>query len=181
VTGPWERTPVRVGLEILLYVGLGVFIAALALVCAHLVLGQESSHYRHRDGWVLPDTLLTPGAVRETVAAKICGTSTKAFRHTTEATKRRVYEEYGILSHHEGQYEIDHLIPLELGGKDTITDLWPEPALPQPGFHQKDVLENWLHAQICTGVLSADSAQRWIVHDFPGAYRAMVKAKASAP
>lgn len=140
-----------------------------------LVALQQPAHYRHRDGWVLPDSMVTPGAVRETIAAKICGTRTKAFRHTGEATKRRIYEEYGILTHHEGQYEVDHLIPLELGGKDTISNLWPEPARPEPGFHEKDQLENVMHHLICIGAISADSAQRWIVHDFPSAYRALVK------
>lgn len=139
-----------------------------------LAVQQPVAHYRHRAGWTLPDSLITPGAVRETVAAKICGTRTKAFRHTTEATKRRVYEVYGILTHHQGQYEIDHLIPLELGGKDTITNLWPEPANPEPGFHTKDKLENVARRYICSGALSADSAQRWIVHDFPSMYDSLV-------
>jgi hypothetical protein len=135
---------------------------------------QQPAHYRHRDGWVLPDSVVTPGAVRETVAAKICGISTKAFRHTTEHTKQLVYAAYGIAHHRTGEYEVDHLIPLELGGKDTISNLWPEAANPKPGFHEKDALENVAHRYICTGAISADSAQRWIVHDFPGMYDRLV-------
>jgi hypothetical protein len=30
--------------------------------------------------------------------------------------KREVYREYGIASRGSGDYEVDHLIPLELGG-----------------------------------------------------------------
>jgi hypothetical protein len=149
--------------------------SAVTWLVLWLAVQQPVAHYRHRHGWTLPDSTITPGAVRETVAAKICGTRTKAFRHTTEATKRRVYEVYGILTHQQGQYEIDHLIPLELGGKDTISNLWPEPATPQPGFHQKDLTENAAHRALCTGRLSADSAQRWIAHDFPSMYDSLVR------
>jgi hypothetical protein len=34
--------------------------------------------------------------------------------------KRGVYEEYGVKSHGSGVYEVDHLIPLELGGSNSI-------------------------------------------------------------
>lgn len=136
---------------------------------------QPVAHYRHRAGWVLPDSVVTPGAVRETETAKICGVSTKAFRRTTETMKQQVYRTYGITHHRLGQFEVDHLIPLELGGKDTVSNLWPEPANPEPGFHQKDLTENAAHRAICTGILSADSAQRWIAHDFPSMYDSLVR------
>jgi hypothetical protein len=155
---------------------IAAIIAVAFVVAAKAALGQ-STHYRHRAGWILQDSVLTPGAVRTTDSSVICHGTTKAVRKTTEHMKQAVYDEYGIADRYAGQYEIDHLIPLELGGKDTVSNLWPEPAKPLPGYHQKDVLENWLHREICTGALSADSVQRWIVHDFPGAYRAMLKAR----
>jgi hypothetical protein len=36
-------------------------------------------------------------------------------RNVPESEKRQVYAEYRIRSHSSGQYEVDHLIPLELG------------------------------------------------------------------
>jgi len=52
------------------------------------------------------------------------GWSTSPFggvqRNVPESEKRQVYAEYGIRSHASGQYEVDHLIPLELGGSNSI-------------------------------------------------------------
>ena len=31
---------------------------------------------------------------------------------------------------------------LELGGSNDIKNLWPEAALPTPGFHEKDAVED---------------------------------------
>ena len=66
--------------------------------------------------------------------------------------------EYGITSHAPGQYEVDHLVSLELGGSNDIANLWPELASPKPGFHEKDKVENYLHAQVCSALLAAGTA-----------------------
>lgn len=65
-----------------------------------------------------------------------------------------------------GTYEVDHLIPLELGGDNGIANLWPEAADPPPGFHQKDKVENWLHEQVCSGAIRLADAQRQIATDW---------------
>jgi hypothetical protein len=83
-------------------------------------------------------------------------------RHVTAATKRQVYASYGIAHHSRGQYEVDHLVPLEGGGSNAIENLFPEPAYPKPGFHQKDALENRMRAKICSGAANLRSTQRAI-------------------
>jgi hypothetical protein len=40
--------------------------------------------------------------------------------------KRKVYAEYGITHHEPSEFEVDHLISLELGGSNSIRNLWPE-------------------------------------------------------
>lgn len=144
-----------------------------ALLLAALVwcLTQSPAVYRYSSNVPLPDSTVTPGAVATTDTAIVCHRSTKTVRHTTEATKKRVYLEYGIRSHKAGEYEIDHLIPLELGGADTITNLWPQPAEPEPGFHQKDKLENELHRLACSGRIPLSDAQRQIAHDWWALYK----------
>jgi hypothetical protein len=113
----------------------------------------------------LPDADCTPGAVFAKLAvAQMCARGyTARVRHVTEATKARVYAMYGIRgSHHGIAYEVDHLISLELGGSNDVANLWPEGAKPKPGFHDKDVVENQLHAAVCSGRVALVAAQKII-------------------
>ncbi len=70
---------------------------------------------------------------------------------------------------------VNHLISLELGGSNDVKNLWPEPYLPLPGARQKDVLENWLHKQVCTGKMPLADAQAMISRDWYEAYLSMMK------
>jgi hypothetical protein len=111
----------------------------------------------------LPDRRCTPGAVfKRATAARICrpGYSGRA-RNVSESRKQRVYLAYGIRRHRPGEYEIDHLISLELGGSNSLRNLWPER---QPGARAKDVVENALHAAVCDGTIALRKAQREIAH-----------------
>lgn len=51
-------------------------------------------------------------------------------------------------------YELDHLVPLGLGGASSTANLWPEPDdHPRPGFaNSKDVVELQLHDMVCAGM-----------------------------
>jgi hypothetical protein len=109
----------------------------------------------------LPDKACTPGAIFATATKdQICVSGySSSVRSVSESTKETVYREYGITSHTTGQYEVDHLISLELGGSNDISNLWPEAASPVPGFHQKDTVENKLHSEVCNGTMSLSTAQ----------------------
>jgi hypothetical protein len=123
----------------------------------------------------LPDSDCTPGAIfPEATSDKICvpGYSSEV-RDVPESEKNQVYAEYGIMTHTAGQYEVDHLISLELGGSNDIANLWPEPAEPRPGFHEKDKVENYLHKQVCDGAIALQDAQHEIAHDWMAVYQSM--------
>lgn len=125
----------------------------------------------------LPDAACTPGAVfADATAQQVCtpGYSSEV-RDVPQAVKDEAYAEYGIASHEPGQYEVDHLIPLELGGSNDIANLWPEAGEPSPGFHEKDQVENYLHDQVCAGSLSLQEAQSEIAHNWYAVYQSMPK------
>lgn len=131
-----------------------------------------------------PDHRLTPGAVLTTDINRLCPHVDPAIEsgRPGESVKDQVYAEYGITSRTTGQYEIDHLIPLELGGANTINNLWPElndhPA--GGGLNTKDALENHLHTLVCDGQVSLTVAQQAIASDWWAAYQSYMPA-ATAP
>ena len=118
--------------------------------------------------YVYPNSSLTPGAVLTTDASIICTPGyASSVRNVSTATKKQVYAEYGVSYPQPlGAYEVDHFIPLEIGGSNDIKNLWLEPASPTPGFHQKDQFENFEHGQVCNGTISAAEAQSRMVSDW---------------
>lgn len=120
----------------------------------------------------LPDAGCTPGArFRLATRAKVCRPGyASAVRNVSASTKDAVYGAYGIGRRFDGSDgEVDHLVPLELGGSNARANLFPEAA---PGARQKDRLENALHAEVCSGRLSLRAAQRLIATNWLAAYRA---------
>ena len=110
----------------------------------------------------LPNPALTPGDVLTTNVARICTRGySKTVRDVPESLKNAVYKEYGILHHAPYAYEVDHLVSLELGGSNSIRNLWPESYTSEPlNAHVKDRLENKLHELVCNGELDLATAQR---------------------
>jgi len=133
-------------------------------------LANAQANYRHNGPAVLNDLTVTPGATSGLDETTLCSKDfhTGTVRNVTESTKLKVCAEYGITKEDcTGKtYEIDHLISLELGGSNDITNLWPQPYQPVPGAKQKDVVENWLHAQVCSNKIALKDAQTEISTDW---------------
>jgi hypothetical protein len=80
----------------------------------------------------------------------------------------RVYGARGSIH----DYELDHLVPLELGGcPNCETNLWPQPRKVFPGASEKDEVEDYLHHQVCSGALPLAEAQREIASDWYAVYK----------
>jgi hypothetical protein len=156
-----------------LTIGSLVAIGSLALpfVTVTSAVAAEG-HFRSSHGEPLNDSHVTPGATFNVSTATICRSGyASSVRYVPESAKNRVYAEYGILHHSTNQYEIDHLISLELGGSNSISNLWPELNDHPHGYlNSKDILENRLHALVCSGALSLSSAQRQISTDWVVTY-----------
>jgi hypothetical protein len=72
---------------------------------------------------VLPDRAMPPGDAFPVIAADIClDGSTKLVRSVTVSERRRAYAEY-VERDVRGIHELDHLVPLELGGSNDLRNL----------------------------------------------------------
>ncbi len=135
--------------------------------------GAADTAWDQANAPILPDADLTPGATLTVTADAICvpGYARKV-RDVPPEVKREVYASYGVATHVPGEYEVDHLISLELGGSNSVRNLWPESYLTSPwNAHVKDALEDRLHRAVCDGVLDLAAAQHAIAADWIAAYQ----------
>jgi hypothetical protein len=120
----------------------------------------------------LPNPQRTPGETLDVTKADICEPGySKRVRDVPESVKNQAYQEYGLRSHKAGEYEVDHLISLELGGSNSIRNLWPQSYTGEWNAHMKDKLEDRLHALVCKGSLDLKTAQLEISTDWIAAYQ----------
>lgn len=131
----------------------------------------------------LPDPARTPGAVNpaviqaninDTICVPGWTATVRPPESYTERLKRRQIAEYGYADQRLGDYEEDHLIPLELGGSPTDPrNLWPEPHRAEGGWgsRRKDYLERKLNRLVCADRLPLDVARRAIARNWIEAYQ----------
>ncbi|MBO0767869.1 MAG: hypothetical protein J2O48_04205 [Solirubrobacterales bacterium] len=145
----------------------------------------DSCHASGKGLYVLPDRRCTPGALnpavtQATIHRTICvsgWTSTvRPPESVTEQEKRKAIRAYG---NYRGSrltpYELDHQIPLELGGAtNDARNLWPEPNYSGAGhgyyLNPKDHVEDRLKTLVCDGKLRLATAQRLIADNWVAAY-----------
>jgi len=147
-------------------VAIGLLLAAIA----SSALAQGAPAHVGPDS-LYPDPTLAPGAVFDGVNAdQVCVPGyASSVRDVTFAERAQVYAEYSIADV-PGFAEVDHFVPLELGGSNDITNLWVEPYQPTPGAHEKDRVENYLHDQACCGGIALADAQAAIESDWYAVY-----------
>jgi hypothetical protein len=100
-----------------------------------LFLARSSSPNSPRQSF--PDPKLTPGDSFAVSFQDLCEAGyTKKVRDVPAEIRREVYEEYGVAWHGPDDYEVDHLIPLELGGSNydqkSLAGIPPDLAVEMP-------------------------------------------------
>jgi hypothetical protein len=120
----------------------------------------------------LPSRHLTPGKVSPAITvAQVCAPGFAAKAVPVPSTRARaVFAAYKIAWSGHSAYQLDHLVPVSLGGSNATTNLWPQPHAAAASLH-KDQLENRLHALVCTGHLKLASAQKAIRSNWVSAYQ----------
>jgi hypothetical protein len=141
-----------------------------------------SCHIGTRNGFPIPDPHCTPGAINPTVSVAVLKNSadfrTCCLRDKveSESDKHIAYGWYGLdaPAHNSGVTqvcELDHLVPLELGGGDSMENIWPQcgpdsVTLNERYFKQKDQVEFYLADQFKAGVMDLAKAQSGIAADY---------------
>jgi hypothetical protein len=145
------------------------------------VLSSGECHTGMSHDLPIPDPKCTPGAIDPTVTEEVLKDSrfrTKCIRDlaTSASKKNSTYDLYN-LEHPKNNTgktqtcELDHLVPLELGGADTLDNIWPQCGPDDVGlasryFKQKDAIENFLTRQVKVGNMSLSDAQQGIATDW---------------
>jgi len=132
----------------------------------------------------LPDPGCTPGAVDARVNPTTLDTTIcrrgytrrgRPAERVTEAIKRERLAAYGEQRARLRNFELDHLVPLELGGAlAAVANLWPESLDGPRGARVKDRLEAALNHAVCRHRLDLAKAQAAIAADWESAYRRFV-------
>jgi hypothetical protein len=141
---------------------------------------SQSCTTRGSNGFPIPYSNCTPGAINPTLTIEVLRDprfTTRCVRDaaTKEEEKVTTYEWYHVArpSNNSGENqscELDHLISLELGGADTLDNIWPQcgpsgVALPQRFFKEKDTVENFLAMQVREGRMDLTQVQKGIATD----------------
>lgn len=128
-----------------------------------------------------PKSGITPGETRPITIAEVCRNpdAQVVSDHIPEETRQRVFAAYGIKPAGPNQFEVDYLITPDLGGTESIRNLWPEPYSARWNARVKDKLEQRLHQLVCSGKLDLPTAQHDIAADWIGAYKKYVGGDAS--
>jgi len=132
---------------------------------------------------IFPDPNLTPGAVDPDIQPiEICSTSTSERRSVSTSLKKQVFAAYHIPWSEHSKYEVDHFIPLALGGVNSCPEnptcnLWPQPRqknfadIAPWGAETKDRLELKLYRMMCADDVTLQEAQDAIRSDWTKAFQ----------
>ncbi|RRA49538.1 hypothetical protein [Acidipila sp. EB88] len=161
--------------------------ASIGVACASQYFASwqwpadQSCQATTRGGYPEPDRRCTPGGVVPGVTAdtlRAPSWSTRCLRNcqSSEQQKHAAYAWYGLSvpPQNSGQTqvcELDHLVPLELGGADDMGNIWPQcgpddATLRARYFKQKDIVENYLAARVRAGQMPLTEAQQGIATDW---------------
>ena len=159
----------------------GKFLACL-LIAVSLRAGAAAAQSALPNPATTPgaiDAQVTQGNIEQTICVRGWTRTVRPPEEYTEDLKRRQIAAFGYEDGRLGDYEEDHLIPLELGGAPSDPrNLWPEPHYPADGWgsYAKDRLENRLNELVCDGELPLEAARRAIAGDWIAAYRRYIGA-----
>lgn len=110
----------------------------------------------------MPNPKLTPGRIAKTESDRT---------GVTLQLEQKVFARYRLPWSRRAEFKIDHLIPPELGGADTIDNLWPQSVRARPyGSDRKELLAEVLLHKVRAGKMSVAQARETISRDWIDAF-----------
>jgi hypothetical protein len=138
----------------------------------HIVRARSSFEAMNAEAVALPRRTLTPGFARAVQIADLCSSQDlDNDPPVSPSLEQAVFEEYGVPASSKQDYELDYLITPELGGVDSIQNLWPQPYSSTWNARVKDQLEDHLHELVCQGKVQLATAQSDIASNWVAAYK----------
>ena len=123
----------------------------------------------------LPSSFQTPGNKGKANEAQICAADFEAsVKPVAKWQRDQALERYGKRPE-DFTGDLDHLIPLSLGGTNDPDNLWPIPSNKDMGPAQKQALDLKLHELVCAKSITLKAAQDTIKKDWVKAYDQYVK------
>jgi len=123
----------------------------------------------------LPSAFQTPGNKSKANDAQICAADFEAsVKPIAKWQRDQALERYGKRPE-DFTGELDHLIPISLGGTNDPDNVWPIPPSKTMGPEQKKALDLKLHQLVCDKTLKLKDAQDAIKKDWVKAYEQYVK------
>lgn len=113
---------------------------------------------------------LNPEVTQDNITTTIChsGWATQqrfkyAPQQVSENIKRKIFRAQKATGH-LGDYELNHIVSIELGGALLdLTNLDLQPLRGRDGAKAGDLVENSLHSKVCKGTMTLGAAQVEIV------------------
>ncbi len=147
-----------------------VRMARLSIVAATAFIGVSSYAAAQ-----LPSAFQTPGNKSKANEAQVCAADFEAsVKPMAKWQRDQALERYGKRPE-DFTGELDHLIPISLGGTNDPDNLWPLPANKGMGPAEKKALDQKLHQMVCDKTIKLKDAQDAIKKDWVKAYGQYVK------
>lgn len=110
---------------------------------------------------------VTEGTVRQTICVSGYTKSVRPATSFTKGIKAKLLRKAGIDEARASDYELDHIVPLALGGHPRkLSNIALQPWEGEHGALRKDALETRMHALVCHGEVTLSDAQACVADDW---------------
>lgn len=162
---PWDSS---MALATAVLAVLAVFFA----LSEHYLQGTAPEAYRAASVFS-PNPQLTPGLTNASSRADLCQSDgVPSAAPVDRQVALEIFRAHGVPDPSPMAFELDHLVPPELGGVTAAGNLWPQSYDVRPwNASAKDALEDRLLQLMCQGQVPLETAQAEIADDWVAAYK----------